>query len=175
MLYVYREKSADDRSCLDWHISTWIIKSFIATSSLQTSSSLTPAPWNYATLASQVNSSTPLPIPLSAQAHTCPPNVSKGHDTPSKATYGVSESLSSNSEADNSHGEGTTHKRNVLVSSTGGVLELLQQIVNEPPPKLPEGKDYQGLDILIERCLVKDPDKRPRPEELMVPNPFEKG
>lgn len=52
--------------------------------------------------------------------------------------------------------------------SDGGVLELLQQIVNEPPPKLPEGKDYQGMDILIERCLVKDPDKRPRPEELMV-------
>lgn len=52
--------------------------------------------------------------------------------------------------------------------SGGGVLELLQQIVNEPPPKLPEGRDYQGLDKLIERCLVKDPDKRPRPEELMV-------
>src|SRR5271154_6693600 len=53
-------------------------------------------------------------------------------------------------------------------SSGGGVLELLQQIVNEPPPKLPEGPDYQGLDSLIERCLVKDPDQRPRPEELMV-------
>jgi len=53
--------------------------------------------------------------------------------------------------------------------SGGGVLELLQQIVNEPPPQLPEGKDYQGLDKLIGRCLVKDPDKRPRPEELMVP------
>ena len=52
--------------------------------------------------------------------------------------------------------------------SDGGVLELLQQIVNEPPPKLPEGKDYHGMDTLIERCLVKDPDKRPRPEELMV-------
>jgi len=48
-----------------------------------------------------------------------------------------------------------------------GVLELLQQIVHEPPPKLPEGKDYQGLDVLIERCLIKDPNKRPRPEELM--------
>jgi mitogen-activated protein kinase kinase len=47
-------------------------------------------------------------------------------------------------------------------------LELLQQIVNEPPPKLPPGEDYQGLDTLIERCLVKDPDERPRPEELMV-------
>ena len=54
-------------------------------------------------------------------------------------------------------------------SSTGGVLELLQQIVHELPPKLPAGPDYQGLDVLIERCLVKDPDKRPRPEELMVP------
>lgn len=53
-------------------------------------------------------------------------------------------------------------------SSGGGVLELLQQIVNEPPPKLPEGPDYQGLDSLIERCLVKNPDQRPRPEELMV-------
>jgi mitogen-activated protein kinase kinase len=54
------------------------------------------------------------------------------------------------------------------VVSGGGVLELLQQIVYEAPPKLPEGKDYQGLDKLIERCLVKDPDQRPRPEELMV-------
>lgn len=45
---------------------------------------------------------------------------------------------------------------------------MLQQIVHEPPPKLPAGLDYQGLDVLIERCLVKDPDKRPRPEELMV-------
>lgn len=53
-------------------------------------------------------------------------------------------------------------------SSGGGVLELLHQIVNEPPPKLPEGPNYQGLDTLIERCLVKDPDRRPRPEELMV-------
>ena len=55
-----------------------------------------------------------------------------------------------------------------LTRSGGGVLELLQQIVNEPPPKLPEGKDYQGLDKLIEQCLVKDPDQRPRPEELTV-------
>jgi len=47
-------------------------------------------------------------------------------------------------------------------------LELLQQIVYEPPPRLPQGGDYQGLDKLIERCLVKDPDLRPRPEELMV-------
>jgi len=52
--------------------------------------------------------------------------------------------------------------------SEGGVFGLLQQIVNEPPPKLPEGPDYQGLDLLIERCLVKDPEQRPRPEELMV-------
>jgi mitogen-activated protein kinase kinase len=58
------------------------------------------------------------------------------------------------------------------IFSGGGVLELLQQIVNEPPPKLPEGPDYQGLDTLIERCLVKDPDQRPRPEELMVLSPF---
>jgi hypothetical protein len=55
--------------------------------------------------------------------------------------------------------------------SGGGVLELLQQIVNEPPPKLPEGYDYKGLDVLIERCLVKEPDRRPRPEELMVFSP----
>ena len=47
-------------------------------------------------------------------------------------------------------------------------MELLQQIVHEQPPKLPAGPNYQGLDVLIERCLVKDPDKRPRPEELMV-------
>ena len=47
-------------------------------------------------------------------------------------------------------------------------MELLQQIVYEPPPRLPDGGNYQGLDKLIERCLVKDPDLRPRPEELMV-------
>lgn len=55
-----------------------------------------------------------------------------------------------------------------LFCRDGGVLELLQQIVNEPPPRLPEGQDYQGLDTLIDRCLIKDPDRRPRPKELMV-------
>jgi len=74
--------------------------------------------------------------------------------------------------ADTRHGEGIASSMQDLTISGGGVLELLQQIVNEPPPKLPEGPDYQGLDTLIERCLVKDPDKRPRPEELMVYLPF---
>lgn len=46
------------------------------------------------------------------------------------------------------------------------ILDLLQHIVNEPPPRLPEGKFPRGLEEFVNLCLVKDPAKRPTPKDL---------
>ncbi|KAN0063346.1 MAP kinase kinase (MEK) [Thecaphora frezii] len=46
------------------------------------------------------------------------------------------------------------------------ILDLLQHIVNEPPPKLPEGKFPKEMEDFINLCLVKDPAKRPTPKDL---------
>jgi len=50
-----------------------------------------------------------------------------------------------------------------------GILDLLQKIVNEPPPKLPKNKAFPlSLEKMIECCLIKDPSDRPSPQELLV-------
>lgn len=50
-----------------------------------------------------------------------------------------------------------------------GILDLLQKIVNEPAPRLPKNKAFPpSLEKMIERCLIKDPDLRPSPQELLV-------
>lgn len=49
-----------------------------------------------------------------------------------------------------------------------GILDLLQKIVNEPAPKLPKNKAFPpSLEKMIEHCLIKDPEKRPSPQELL--------
>jgi serine/threonine protein kinase len=58
-----------------------------------------------------------------------------------------------------------------------GILDLLQQIVHEPAPKLPKSDAFPSiLDDMIQRCLYKDPAQRPTPQELLVrpmpPLPF---
>ena len=50
-----------------------------------------------------------------------------------------------------------------------GILDLLQQIVHEPSPKLPESDAFPPiLDEMIQKCLLKNPDERPTPRQLYV-------
>lgn len=54
--------------------------------------------------------------------------------------------------------EGSSHQMSIL--------DLLQHIVNEPPPKLPDGKFPKLMEEFVNLCLVKDPAKRPTPKDL---------
>ena len=50
-----------------------------------------------------------------------------------------------------------------------GILDLLQQIVHEPAPRLPKSDAFPSiLEDMIQRCLSKVPDERPTPQELFV-------
>lgn len=50
-----------------------------------------------------------------------------------------------------------------------GILDLLQQIVHEPSPRLPQSDAFPDiLHKIIERCLEKNPDNRPTPQEVWV-------
>jgi mitogen-activated protein kinase kinase len=50
-----------------------------------------------------------------------------------------------------------------------GILDLLQQIVLEPAPKLPKSDAFPSImEDMIAKCLLKDPSQRPTPEELYV-------
>ncbi|KAF9262953.1 Pkinase-domain-containing protein [Marasmius fiardii PR-910] len=51
---------------------------------------------------------------------------------------------------------------------TMSILELLQHIVNEPAPKLtPEGRFPNYAVNFVDSCLLKDPDARMTPKELL--------
>lgn len=60
------------------------------------------------------------------------------------------------------------------VSLQGGgmmmsILELLQHIVNEPAPRLtPEGRFPKAAEDFVDSCLLKDPDARKTPKDLLV-------
>ncbi|KAF3479870.1 uncharacterized protein GIQ15_06846 [Arthroderma uncinatum] len=48
-----------------------------------------------------------------------------------------------------------------------GILDLLQQIVHEPAPKLPKSDAFPKiLDDFIAKCLLKKPEERPTPRQL---------
>lgn len=54
-----------------------------------------------------------------------------------------------------------------------GILDLLQQIVLEPSPRLPKSDAFpQILEDVIAKCLMKDPADRPTPQELYDQDPF---
>ena len=54
-----------------------------------------------------------------------------------------------------------------------GILDLLQQIVLEPSPKLPKSDAFPKiLEEVIDKCLMKDPARRPTPQELYDTDPF---
>ncbi|KAF5317525.1 hypothetical protein D9619_013191 [Psilocybe cf. subviscida] len=50
---------------------------------------------------------------------------------------------------------------------TMSILELLQHIVNEPAPRLTEGKYPKEAELFVDSCLLKDPDARKTPKELL--------
>lgn len=53
-----------------------------------------------------------------------------------------------------------------------GILDLLQQIVHEPAPKLPKSDAFPPiLHEFAAKCLLKKPDERPTPRELYVQCP----
>jgi mitogen-activated protein kinase kinase len=53
-----------------------------------------------------------------------------------------------------------------------GILDLLQQIVHEPPPRLPKSAAFPAsLDNMIQACLQNKSEDRPTPRELFVSNP----
>lgn len=50
-----------------------------------------------------------------------------------------------------------------------GILDLLQQIVYEPAPKLPKSEAFPPiLEDMIQKCMAKAPEDRPTPQELYV-------
>lgn len=54
-----------------------------------------------------------------------------------------------------------------------GILDLLQQIVLEPAPKLPKSDAFpQILEDVIAKCMMKVPEERPTPQELYDTDPF---
>ncbi|KAI1850598.1 hypothetical protein JX265_004308 [Neoarthrinium moseri] len=54
-----------------------------------------------------------------------------------------------------------------------GILDLLQQIVHEPAPRLPKSDAFPAiLEDMIQKCLSKIPDERPTPQELFDRDPF---
>lgn len=54
-------------------------------------------------------------------------------------------------------------------SGPQGILDLLQQIVLEPAPRLPKSEAFpEILEKVIAKCLEKDPTLRPTPDELYV-------
>jgi mitogen-activated protein kinase kinase len=56
---------------------------------------------------------------------------------------------------------------------TMSILELLQHIVNEPAPKLtPEGRFPKKAEDFVNSCLLKEPDHRRTPKDLLVSDFF---
>lgn len=52
---------------------------------------------------------------------------------------------------------------------TMSILELLQHIVNEPAPRLtPEGRFPKMAENFVDGCLLKDPELRQTPKDLLV-------
>lgn len=51
---------------------------------------------------------------------------------------------------------------------TMSILELLQHIVNEPAPRLTEGRFPTEAENFVDSCLLKDPDERKTPKDLLV-------
>lgn len=58
-------------------------------------------------------------------------------------------------------------------SAPAGILDLLQQIVHEPAPTLPKSDAFpEILDKMIQKCLFKNPDERPTPQQLFEEDHF---
>lgn len=54
-------------------------------------------------------------------------------------------------------------------AAPAGILDLLQQIVYEPAPRLPKSEAFPPiLEDMIQKCMSKAPEDRPTPQELYV-------
>ena len=54
-----------------------------------------------------------------------------------------------------------------------GILDLLQHIVFEESPRLPQSDAFPPiLDQMIQKCLLKNPEERPSPRQLYVGIPL---
>ncbi|TGJ82235.1 hypothetical protein E0Z10_g6520 [Xylaria hypoxylon] len=54
-----------------------------------------------------------------------------------------------------------------------GILDLLQQIVHEPAPRLPKSDAFPAiLEDMIQKCLFKEPELRPTPQDLFDNDAF---
>ncbi len=51
------------------------------------------------------------------------------------------------------------------------IFELLEYIVNQPPPRLPSGVFSDDMRDFVDRCLKKNPSERPDLAMLMVSSP----
>ncbi|KXN81481.1 Dual specificity protein kinase FUZ7 [Leucoagaricus sp. SymC.cos] len=83
--------------------------------------------------------------------------------------FPFAESDSDDGDSDLSDLEGTLSPGGGMTMS---ILELLQHIVNEPAPRLNNGPGGEGkfpkmADAFVECCLLKDPDQRWTPKDLL--------
>jgi len=82
--------------------------------------------------------------------------------------------FSARSGQKNSKDDKERKRRSMGVSLQGGsrtmsILELLQHIVNEPAPRLtPEGRFPKAAEDFVDACLLKDPEARKTPKELLM-------
>ncbi|KAJ2913197.1 hypothetical protein MD484_g7211, partial [Candolleomyces efflorescens] len=51
--------------------------------------------------------------------------------------------------------------------TTMSIIELMHQIVQEPSPRLPEGKFPKEAEDLVDACLLKSPEERQAPKALL--------
>lgn len=52
--------------------------------------------------------------------------------------------------------------------TTMSIIELMHQIVQEPSPCLPEGKFSKSAEDLVNACLLKNPEERQTPKDLLT-------
>ncbi|KAK3930810.1 Dual specificity mitogen-activated protein kinase kinase dSOR1 [Frankliniella fusca] len=78
-------------------------------------------------------------------------------------SYGISEETTGTSmNANNSGGSSSSNGPRPMA-----IFELLDYIVNEPPPKLPPGLFSDAFKDFVERCLKKNPEERADLKSLM--------
>ncbi|KAL2264677.1 hypothetical protein VTJ83DRAFT_7187 [Remersonia thermophila] len=59
------------------------------------------------------------------------------------------------------------HLSDAESAAPAGILDLLQQIVHEPAPRLPKSDAFpQILEDMVQKCLAKEPEERPTPQQL---------
>lgn len=90
----------------------------------------------------------------------------EGTLSPSTMTLPVKKDKDKSMKKDRRKSKGVSLQGGGMMMS---ILELLQHIVNEPAPRLtPEGRFPRAAEDFVDSCLLKDPDARKTPKELLV-------